>query len=311
MGGGGGDAGSSAPRVVVIGPPSSLCSAVAWQLHRATELLACLDESANLVTALSSVAAGTKGLSGATIVFVTCPRLPGLATHLHHRFRAAPLATSLEQAAETAHRHGAARAIVLSSAFIYDDDCGLPLDTTSPTLRAAETAPAAAAELAASRFASLGGEMVILRLGWAYGPAEAITRRVLSAARRGWRLIDGDPRAWLALIAEEDAAQAVLPALAVPPGVYHLTDGAPIAQGLFNASLEIVLGKVLHSFDDPGWGRDGSLFGLSRRITDTTFSYLTGWHPTVELTAESLADLLLSRPAEPPIGFRPEMGWQL
>jgi nucleoside-diphosphate-sugar epimerase len=240
-------------------------------------------------------------------VFVTDPRPPGLATRLSHRFRAAALATGFEQAAETARRHGAARAIVLSSAFIYADDCGLPLDPTSPTLTAAETVPAAAAEQAASRFTSLGGESVVLRLGWACGAAEAITDRVLSAAWRGWRLIDGDPDAWLALITEGDAAEAVLPALAVPPGVYNVTDGAPITQGLLSALLETASGKTLHRFHDPSWGREGILFGLSRRITDTTFSDLTGWRPRAS-TAESLADLLLSRSAGPPTEFLPGDG---
>jgi hypothetical protein len=285
-------------RVVLIGSPSPLRSAVAELLNRTAELLACLDPSAGLVTALSSVAAGTKGLSGATIVFVTDPRPPGLATRLRRRFRAAALAANLAQAAGTARMHGAARAIVLSSAFTYDDDCGLPLDPASPTLTAAETATVTAAEEAARLFTSLGGDSVVLRLGWACGPAEAITHHVLSAARRGWRLIDGDPDAWLAIVAETDAAEAVLPALAVPPGVYNVTDDAPVTQGQLNARLEIALGKTLHNIDDPSWGCGGILFGPSREITDTTFSDLTGWHPQAASTADSLAGLLSKPPRQ-------------
>ena len=109
-----------------------------------------------------------------------------------------------------AREHGAARVVVLSTVFCYDDDRGLPLQPGSPTLTAAETAPAAAAEQIASLFTSLGGDSVVLRLGWTCGREEAITRQVVSAARRGWRLIDGDPGAWVAMIAEPDAARAVL-----------------------------------------------------------------------------------------------------
>jgi hypothetical protein len=241
--------------------------------------VACLDTPDRLLPALSSATAGGNELTGATVVFVTVPRSPGLASRLRHRFRASALAARLEQAAAAARAHDAARAIVLSTVFTYDDDRGLPLHVGSPTLMAAETAPAAAAEGAARLFTSLGGDSVVLRLGWTCGREEGITRRVLAAARRGWRLIDGDPGAWLALIAEQDAARAVLPALTVPPGTYNVTDGAPVTQGRLNAALETALGRSLHSLDDPGWGCDGTLFGVSRRIADTTFGDLTGWRP--------------------------------
>ncbi len=77
-----------------------------------------------------------------------------------------------------------------------------------------------------------------MRLGWTLGRDEAITRRVLSAARRGWRLIDGDPVACVAMIAEPDAARASLSALAAPPGTYNITDGLPVAQAELNARME-------------------------------------------------------------------------
>jgi nucleoside-diphosphate-sugar epimerase len=111
----------------------------------------------------------------------------------------------------TAGYRGAIRLIVISTVFLYGSDQGRILDPSSPIQEAAETAPAADAERAARLFASLGGESVILRLGWAYGRADGITSRVLAAARRGWQLIDGEPGAWLAMIAETDAADAVLP----------------------------------------------------------------------------------------------------
>jgi nucleoside-diphosphate-sugar epimerase len=141
-------------------------------------------------------------------------------------------------------------------------------------------------------FTGLGGESVVLRLGWTCGPGEPITRRVLSAARLGWRLVDGDPAAWVAMIAEPDAASAVLPALTVPPGIYNVTDGAPVTQGMLNTGLEAALGRPLHSLNDPGWGRDGSLFGFSRRIADARFGDLTGWRPRVAPAAGNLCDLL-------------------
>jgi len=282
-----------AARVVLIGAPSPLRSAVAQQLSASNGLLACLDTPARLC---SPAVTSANGLAGATVVFVTLPRLPGLAARLRYRYRDPALAAGFEQAVTTARHHRAARVVVLSTAFRYDDDDGLTLHPGSPTLEAAETAPAAAAERAARLFTSLGGDSVVLRLGWTIGPEERITRRVLSAARRGWRLIDADPSAWVAMIAETDAARAVRSALTVPPGTYNVTDGYPVTQGMLNARLETALGRPLHSLDELGWGADGILFGPSRRIADRTFGDLTGWQPQAAPAAESLAGLRYLRP---------------
>ena len=284
---------AQAARVVLIGAPRPLRSAVAQQLQASSALLACLDTPARLC---SPAVTSANGLAGATVVFVTLPRLPGLAARLRYRYRDPALAAGFEQAVTTARHHRAARVVVLSTAFRYDDDDGLTLHPGSPTLEAAETAPAAAAERAARLFTSLGGDSVVLRLGWTIGPEERITRRVLSAARRGWRLIDADPSAWVAMIAETDAARAVRPALTVPPGTYNVTDGHPVTQGMLNARLETALGRPLHSLDELGWGADGILFGPSRRIADRTFDDLTGWQPQAAQAAGSLAGLRYLRP---------------
>jgi hypothetical protein len=100
------------------------------------------------------------------------------------------------------------------------------------------------------------------------------------------------------MIAEPDAARAVLPALTIPAGTYHVTDGCPLTQRMLNARLETALGRDLHSLDDPGWGYNGTLFGPSRRIADRTFGDLTGWRPHHIPAADSLAGLL-SRPPPP------------
>jgi hypothetical protein len=288
---------SAAARVVLIGEPSPLRAAVALRLHTAAALLACLDTPAHSAPALSSAAASSgAGLSGATIMLVTAPRPPGLATSLRHRFGAPALGGDFERTVMDAREHGAARVVVLSTVFRYDDDRGLPLQPDWPTLTAAETAPAAAAEQAARLFAELGGDSVVLRLGWTFSGGEAITRQVVSAARRGWRLIDGDPAAWVAMITESDAARAVLPALTVTPGTYNVTDGCPITQGMLNTRLETALGRDLHSLDDPHWGYNGTLFGPSRKIADVAFGHLTGWRPHHVPAVESPAGLLSIHP---------------
>jgi hypothetical protein len=270
--------------------------AVARQLVTATSLVACLDTPAQLALALSPAdslpAAADDRLAGATVVFVTVPRLPGLASRLRHRFGSKGLAAGFEHAASTARGLGATRLVVMSTAFRYDDDGGLPLNASSPVLAAPETAPAAAAERAAGLFASLGGDSVVLRLGWTYDSAESITRRVMGAARRGWQLIDGDPAAWIAALAEPDAARAVLPALTIAPGTYNVTDGTPVTQAMLNARLTAARSRPLHPLDDADWGSVGALFGVSREITDATFAQATGWRPRATPAAEGLAGML-------------------
>lgn len=284
--------GASAPRVVLVGAPSPLRAAVERQLAAAAALAACLDRPDRLAAQLPAPAGGESSLSGATVVLVTVPRPPGLGIRLRHRLRAGALAAAFVQAVTTARKHGAVRVVVLSTVFRYDDDRGLPLQPGSPVRTAAETGPAAAAEQAARLFTSLGGDSVVLRLGWPCSPREAITRPVASATRRGWRLIDGDPAAWIAMIAELDAARAVLPALTVPPGTYNVTDGLPVTQGTLNTRLEAAQGRPLHPLDDPKWGCHGTLFGHSRKITDRTFSDLTGWRPHRVPAAATLIGML-------------------
>ena len=116
---------AAATRVLLIGEPSPLRSAVAQQLRTNTALLACLDAKSELPPALLSAAIGGETeLAGATVVFVTVPRPPGLATRLRHRFQFPALAAAFSRAVTTARRHGAARVIVLSTAFRYDHDDG-------------------------------------------------------------------------------------------------------------------------------------------------------------------------------------------
>jgi hypothetical protein len=305
-------------RVVLIGAPSPLRSAIARQLGSATTVLACLDSPAGLmpgppaapggraagpratgarasagaagVLAPGARAAGDRGgLAGATVVLVTTPRPPGLAGRLRHWWRDPALRAGLGQAAAAAYGRGATRVVAVSTAFRYGGDDGRPLPPAAPVLAAPETGPAAAAEEAAGLFRRLGGDSVVLRLGWTCGAGDDLTRQVLAGARRGWRLIDGDPGAWTALVGEADAARAVVAALAAPPGCYHVTDGAPVTQGELNAGLERALGRPLHTLGDPGWSAGGTLFGPSRLIRGQAFGDLTGWRPRAVPAATVLA----------------------
>ena len=215
---------------------------------------------------------------GAAVVLVAEPYLPGLITTLSHRHRARTLVASYASAARTAHDLSAGQLVVCSTAFLYPDDKGRPLQPTAPTDPRAETVAEHAAERAARVFAALGGRSVILRLGWVFGDHDPITGRVRSAARNGWRLIDGDPAAWVAAISAGDAAGAIHAAADAPPGVYNIADGRPVTQAGINAALQEAAGRS-STRRTTRTGEAGTLFGASRRLDGTSFTEHTGWRP--------------------------------
>jgi len=154
--------------------------------------------------------------------------------------------------------------VVCSTAFLYIEDHGRPLETSSPIAPRAETAEAFATERAAELFKVLRGRSVVLRLGWVFGDHDPISGRVVSMAAKGWRLIEGDPHAAISSIAATDAAAAILAAPAAPPGLYNVSDGRPVSQAAVNASLEWAAGNGLHSLYDPAWGSNSTLCSARR-----------------------------------------------
>src|SRR5580700_983416 len=97
---------ADAARVVLIGAPGSLRSAVTRRLRTRTALLVCLDEPGHLPHVLApDSGARSPGLAGATVVFLTVPGPPGL------RRRPSAQATGFEEAALTARSRGAARVL--------------------------------------------------------------------------------------------------------------------------------------------------------------------------------------------------------
>ena len=266
------------PAAVVIGRPGGPREEAARRLRAATPALTWLDHPGHLARMPRVQARGSLP-PGAAVVLVAEPYLPGLITTLSHGHRARTLAASYASAARTAHDLSAGQLVVCSTAFLYPDDKGRPLQPTAPTDPRAETVAAHAAEGAAHVFAALGGRSVILRLGWVFGDHDPITARVRSAARNGWRLIDGEPAAWVAALSAGDAAGAIHAAAGAPPGIYNIADARPATQADIHAALQEAAGTVLHPAYDPYWGESGTLFGASRRLDGTSFTQHTGWRP--------------------------------
>jgi nucleoside-diphosphate-sugar epimerase len=265
--------------IVLAGPAGGLREEAARYLGTTGPIIAQVEHATQL-TDMFRTRARARPLAGTAVVHITEPFLPGIATRLWRRHRARVLSAEYSLLASALRGLAADRLIVCSTAFLYADDGGRPLLPSSSIEPGPETVAAHAAEGAARLFTSLGGQSVILRLGWVFGDHDPITARVVSVAQKGWQLIDGQPNSWVAAVASADAATAIHAATAAPPGIYNISDGRPVTQGAINAVLEEATGTLLHPLHDASWGEPGTLFGASRLLADSHFSQFTGWRPT-------------------------------
>ncbi len=163
----------------------------------------------------------SRTLRGIEVILITEPLMPGFSRRLRHRQRLRVLTAAYTSLARAARDLGADQLVVCSTAFLYADDQGRPLDTSAPVVPRVETAEAFAAEQAAELFSVLGGRSVVLRFGWVFGDRDPVTARVVSAAQKGWQLIDGQPSSWVPAIARADAASAIHAATAAPGHLQH------------------------------------------------------------------------------------------
>lgn len=215
--------------------------------------------------------------AGGTLVAVSELAVPAPAFRsLRWRRRRPRLREQAAQLGRDARANGVTTLVVLSSAMLYADDLGGWLDEAAPVHPLPEAAEAEALEGAAAAFAALGGRVVVLRLGWPYGPGDQLTQRVLNAAGKGWQLLDDSPEVYLPAIGLEDAASAAAAALHAPSGTYNVTDGRPRTGQELGAALAAGAGRTLHPMHDSRWV-SGPLFGRSRRLAAGAFGVATGW----------------------------------
>jgi hypothetical protein len=215
---------------------------------------------------------------------------------LRYRRQGLRLRSQATGIAEQARESGTTTLVGLSSALICSGPAGSPSDGAWPADAPAEASAALAVEAAAIRFSELGGQSAILRLGWPDGAADPLTQRILAAGAKGWQLLDGPSGAFVPIIEGRDAAAAVIAALRVPAGVYHVTDGYPRTQGQLAKAIELGFGNVLHPLYDPRWGL-GRIFGESRYLDGARFPRAGNWAPRVPDACDQLARLCRARRA--------------
>jgi len=185
---------------------------------------------------------------------------------------------------EAALGAGAGRFVQESIAFAYPDRGEGWIDEDTPLDAAGPTRSVAAAEANARRFAQArpGNVAVVLRFGWFYGPASETSRAMIDAARGEAGPWFGPRDHWVASLHLDDAATAVVAALAAPGGSYHVTD-EPVTWGDFAEALgEAVGGAPWLRVSDGSATRFGEgmgVLGRSQRVSSRRFRTATGWAP--------------------------------
>jgi nucleoside-diphosphate-sugar epimerase len=142
-----------------------------------------------------------------------------------------------------------------------------------------------AAEKEVSRFSTMGGRGVVLRMGAFYGPDAPNTADALAMTRRGLAMVVGSREAYMSQIWVEDAASAVVVASEkAPAGVYNVVDNEPLTRSEVATLLASTAGRT-KLFVPPGWlarvvgGRAMEPLTRSQRVTNRGFRDATGWAP--------------------------------
>ncbi len=176
-----------------------------------------------------------------------------------------------------------------SFAFVYPDSGDAWIDaTTTPPEPTAILHSTLDAEAEVARFASAAGRRGLsLRMGTFYGPDAPSAQEQIRMARSGFAPLPGYPEAYLPAIWIDDAAEAVVAALARgASGVYDIVDDRPLRRDeVFAAMAQVVGRERLRRL--PAWlmhlvgGVGVETLSRGLRISNRRFKVETGWAPGI------------------------------
>jgi nucleoside-diphosphate-sugar epimerase len=174
------------------------------------------------------------------------------------------------------------RYIQESIAFFYEDGASDWRYEDTPLNAPAFASTFQSAEAEAGRFTESGGVGVVLRFSMFYGAGASHTQAQLKAASRGISPFPGPKDAYQTFIHLDDAASAVVSALAAPAGLYNVCEDEPQTRGALAAAVSGALGKR-PGRSIPGivklGGSKTEYFGRSVRVSNRKFKDATGWAP--------------------------------
>ena len=184
---------------------------------------------------------------------------------------------------EAALAGGAMRFIQESFAPIYPDRGEEWIDERAPVRPGRYNRGVIDAEAATERFTRSGGTGIALRFAFLYGADSDFTRDAIRLVRKGWAPTLGRPEGFISSVSHDDAAAAVVAALAAGAGTYNVVDDEPMRRRAFSDTLAEVL-EVASPKLLPAWlayvtGSLGDVLGRSQRISNRKLRAECGWFP--------------------------------
>lgn len=207
---------------------------------------------------------------------------------------------------DAARAGGVSRFVQESFAPVYADGGDAWVDEGAPQRPARYNRTVLDAERAAARASGSGVVGIVLRFAWFYGADARFLPDMLDMLRRGTAPFPGRPDAYLSSVSHDDAASAVVAALALPAGTYNVCDDEPLVRQVWSATLADAFG-LPHGKPMPGWmtrllGSTGELLSRSIRMTNGKLR-AHGWTPRYASVREGFRAMAaeMTRPAAVPL----------
>lgn len=141
-----------------------------------------------------------------------------------------------------------------------------------------------AAEASTARFSRAGGDGVVLRFGWFYGPGATHSEEFLTLARRyGICMMMGAANGYVSSIHVADGGRAVSAALRAPAGIYNIVDDEPLTKRAYSHAIAAAAGRKV-CVRAPGrlallLGDNTTSLTRSLRVSNRKIKEATGWQP--------------------------------
>lgn len=200
------------------------------------------------------------------------------AVHNRLRAEATPLLVDAALAA------GASVFVKESVCFLYEDGGDRVLDEDARLVDGPIAEPTYAGERATHPITEAGGRAVVLRFGLFYGPNASMVDEWLALAKFGRTTLAGAPNGYQPSVHLDDAAAAVVAALAAPAGIYNVAE-EPLTKRDYLAAFAAAFGLRRAPTPTPGWllrllaGRGVRYLAGSQRVSSARFREATGWTP--------------------------------
>ena len=185
--------------------------------------------------------------------------------------------------AKVAATCGVERLIQESFAPVYPDRGDAWIDEAVPIEPVRYNRSVADAESAVASFTRQGGVGVVLRFAAFYGPDAQQVKDLVRFVRRGFAPLVGPSESYISSVSHDDAARAVVAALAVPAGIYNVSDDEPVRHREYVDALADAL-HAPHPRLPPPWtaalaGSVGKMLARSVRISNRKLRDASDWAP--------------------------------